>query len=75
MPVEDRWPLRRSLVGRTLQQEGSWRVQDEQDLGAFGRVTLNRMSGRSSDGDERRPVRDRAAGSGCSGGVQAAGNG
>jgi hypothetical protein len=29
-------------LGVTLQQEGSWRVHDEQDLGAFGRGSLKR---------------------------------
>ena len=34
----------------TLQQEGSWRVHDEQDLGAFGRGSLKRVSVDLPDG-------------------------
>jgi 8-oxo-dGTP pyrophosphatase MutT (NUDIX family) len=34
----------------TLQQEGSWRVHDEQDLGSFGRGSLKRVSVDLPDG-------------------------
>jgi hypothetical protein len=40
----------RSLGGTTLQQEGSWRVHDEQDLGSFGRGSLKRLSVDLPDG-------------------------
>ena len=40
----------RSLGGMTLQQEGSWRVHDEQDLGSFGRGSLKRVSVDLPDG-------------------------
>jgi ADP-ribose pyrophosphatase len=42
--------LRRSLVAMTLQQEGSWRIHDEQDLGEFGRGRLRRVSVDLPDG-------------------------
>ena len=34
----------------TVQQEGSWRVHDEQDLGSFGRGSLKRVSVDLPDG-------------------------
>jgi ADP-ribose pyrophosphatase len=42
--------LRRSLVAMSLQQEGSWRVHAEQDLGEFGRGRLRRVSVDLPDG-------------------------
>jgi hypothetical protein len=37
-------------VAVTLQEEGSWRVHDEQDLGEFGRGRLRRVSVDLPDG-------------------------
>jgi len=41
---------RRTLRGMSVQQAGSWRVHDEQDLGSFGRGTLKRVSVDLPDG-------------------------
>jgi len=41
---------RRILGSMSVQQAGSWRIHDEQDLGSFGRGTLKRVSVDLPDG-------------------------
>ena len=44
------WGCRRILGSMSVQQAGSWRIHDEQDLGSFGRGTLKRVSVDLPDG-------------------------